>query len=241
MKILITNDDGIQAPGLYVLANWAKKYGEVTVIAPKSEQSAKSQSINIHTPFEIVPVQFANGIEAYSVDSTPADCVRFAAISLNRDYDLVLSGINRGLNIGLDILYSATVGAIYEASITYPHVCAVSTESRSLDFASTRLDEVYDYFVKNKLFDYWGTYNVNIPSQDRGIHITHQGGRYYNDKFVDLGNGMFCQHGYSVHEDHGDYTVDTDAALNGYISISPLTVDRTRYDVYNKLNELLNK
>ena len=115
MRILITNDDGIQAPCLLPLAQWATKFGEVTVVAPKVEQSAKSHGIEIRNAFEVKKVDFGPGITAYSVDSTPADCVRFAVLGLQVQFDLVLSGINKGLNLGLDIMYSGTVSAILEA------------------------------------------------------------------------------------------------------------------------------
>ena len=82
MKILITNDDGIQSPALPLLAEWAKKLGEVTVAAPKVEQSGKSQAINFMHPVEIVPVELVEGVTAYAVDSTPADCVRFGVLGL---------------------------------------------------------------------------------------------------------------------------------------------------------------
>ena len=106
MKILLTNDDGIGAKGISVLANWAKRLGEVTVIAPKSEQSGKSHGINIHSEMEIKAVDFPGAARAFAVDSTPADCVRFALLGLGEKFDLVLSGINCGLNIGTDIVYS---------------------------------------------------------------------------------------------------------------------------------------
>ena len=95
MKILITNDDGIQSPVLPLLAEWAKKLGEVTVAAPKVEQSGKSQAINFLHPVEITTVDLVDGVTAYAVDSTPADCVRFGVLGLNQKYDLILSGINR--------------------------------------------------------------------------------------------------------------------------------------------------
>lgn len=106
MRILITNDDGIGAPGIIALARWAAKLGKVTVAAPSSEQSGRSHAINLTTPYKIKKVPFPDGIEAYSVDSTPADCVRFGLLSLEGGFDLVLSGINRGFNLGDDIGYS---------------------------------------------------------------------------------------------------------------------------------------
>ena len=115
MKILIVNDDGIHAPGIMHLAKWATKLGDVTVIAPKREQSGKSHSINIVDSFEIKTVEFLPDVKAYRVDSSPSDCSRFGILGLKQEYDLVLSGINNGYNMGRDIVYSGTVGAIFEA------------------------------------------------------------------------------------------------------------------------------
>lgn len=227
MKILITNDDGINAPGIRVLANFAKTIGDVTVCAPKENQSAKSHSINIHSPFEAKRIDYMPGVTAYAVDSTPADCVRFALLGLSEKYDIVLSGINNGLNIGIDMLYSGTVSAIFEAYAEKTRAIAVSCEPDGLDDAERELKRVYDFFVSNDLLERCPLYNVNIPKRASDIRITRQGGRYYNDRFKSLGNDMYEQHGYSVHEDKKDFTIDTDAALNGHISITPLTIDKT--------------
>ena len=102
MRILLTNDDGIDAPGLRALADWASTIGDVTVSAPKVQQSGKSHAINIYTPFEIKKTDYDGVDEAYSVDSTPADCVRWGTIGLKRQYDLIMSGVNKGLNMGED-------------------------------------------------------------------------------------------------------------------------------------------
>ena len=100
MRILITNDDAMYAPQLVPLIRWWQKHGQVTVVVPKFEQSGKSHGIEIHKSFEAKQVTLAEGITAWAVDSTPADCVRFALLGLNQQYDLVVSGINKGLNIG---------------------------------------------------------------------------------------------------------------------------------------------
>ena len=97
MRILITNDDGINAPGIRMLAEWAKKLGEVTVVAPKVEQSGMSHAIQFVEPIEIKRVPLMDGVEAWQMDSTPADCVRFGVLGLKREYDLILSGINKGM------------------------------------------------------------------------------------------------------------------------------------------------
>ena len=115
MRILVTNDDSISAKQLLPLVRWCQKLGDVTVIVPKYEQSGKSQGIELHKPFEVKQVDLAPDIKAYTVDSTPADCIRFAVFGLKQTYDLVISGINRGFNMGGDIMYSGTAGAVFEA------------------------------------------------------------------------------------------------------------------------------
>ena len=236
MKILLTTDDGIGAEGLFVLCDWAKRLGDITVIAPAQEQSGKSHGINIHSEIEIKKVEYPGAKDAYSVASTPADCVRFALLGLGEKYDLVLSGINCGLNIGTDIVYSGTVGAIFEAAAEGVPAIAVSTQPDYLCGVGRHLDDVYDFFVKNKLLSYSSLYNVNIPKDGKEILFTRQGGRYYNDKFEKTGEETYRQRGYSAHQDKKDFFIDTDAALNGYISVTPITLDRTDYDVLEKLS-----
>ena len=108
MKILIVNDDGIEAPAILQLAKWARKLGEVVVVAPRVEQSGKSQSVLLKEFFSVEERDLAEGIRAYAVDSTPADCVRFGLLGLGEKFDLVFSGINKGINVGDDIVYSGT-------------------------------------------------------------------------------------------------------------------------------------
>ena len=238
MKILLTNDDGIGAKGINVLANWAKRLGEVTVIAPKSEQSGKSHGINIHSEIEIKEVDFPGAARAFAVDSTPADCVRFALLGLGEKFDLVLSGINCGLNIGTDIVYSGTVGAIFEAAAEGVPAVAISTQPDYLDGVESHLDRVCDFFRKHNLLSYSSLYNVNIPKDGKEILFTRQGGRYYNDKFEKTGEETYRQRGYSVHHDKKDFFIDTDATLNGYISVTPITLDRTDYNVLSEISKL---
>lgn len=241
MKILITNDDGIESKGLLLLAKKAVSFGDVTVIAPKTEQSGKSQSINIHSPFEVKKVNLIDGVTAYCADSTPADCVRFAKLGLGIKYDIVLSGINNGLNIGIDMVYSGTVGAVFEAYAEGIPAVALSTTPGAFEAAAAQLDDVIAFFCEHRLVSYSPLYNVNIPPQSKGIRMTRQGGRYYNDRFVEEEKDIYRQHGYSVHEDKKDFSIDTDAALNGYISITPITLDRTNYAALEKINAEIQK
>ena len=117
MKVLITNDDGILAPVLPSLIAFVRSFAsEVVVVAPKVEQSGKSHAIDFTRPIEIKRVDIAEGARCYSMDSTPADCVRYAVLGLKETFDLVISGINRGYNLGADLVYSGTAGAIFEAA-----------------------------------------------------------------------------------------------------------------------------
>ena len=241
MKILITNDDSISSSVLVPLARWAKKHGEVTVVVPKYEQSGKSHGIELHKPFEVVKVpDFADGIEAYTVDSTPADCVRFAVESLKKNFDLVISGINKGLNIGRDIVYSGTVGAILESA--YQGIkasVALSTDPASFEPAVSQLDTVYDFFIEHDLFGKNNIYNVNFPLKSNGIRITRMGGPYFGDDFAEQTPNMYLPVGKSIFEACGNEEIDTDAVLvYNYISITPLEVDRTQKTVFDELRTL---
>ena len=239
MRILMTNDDGIQAAGLLPFAQWAQKLGQVTVVAPKFEQSGKSHGIEIHKAFEVKKVDFAPGIDAYALDSTPADCIRWAVLGQHWQFDLVISGINRGLNIGRDIIYSGTVGAIFEANaLGLPAIAFSTTPSYYLE-AAKHLDDIYDFILRNRLLEKCSLYNINIPDHAAGFRITRQGGPYFSDDFQPLENDMHLPCGKDVFAPSGHYDFDTDAVLVGHlISITPLTIDRTDWAVYDALKEL---
>jgi len=239
MNILITNDDGISSPALPRLAAWAKKLGEVTVCAPKKEQSGKSQAIDFRNPMEIVKVTLEGGIEAWSVDSTPADCVRFGVTGLKSDYDLVISGINRGYNLGDDIAYSGTVGAIFEAARLGIKAMALSTGISGFDSAFDCLDAVYSFIEDNKLFDHAELLNVNFPTEStRNISITRQGEMFYSDDFAICEDGRYIQVGEPIEHDSDDISLDMVAVRKRYISISPLTSVKTDLAAFEKLKAL---
>lgn len=242
MKILITNDDGIAALGIRLLAEWAKKLGDVTVVAPKTEQSGKSQAIEFTHPVEIKQVPFIDGVTAYSMASTPADCIRFATAGLNQRYDLVLSGINRGVNLGADIVYSGTVGAIFEASrLGFPCI-AFSAYPDGQEAAAKYFDEVYAFLVENKLFQRASLFNVNIPHVSKGIRVTYQGSEYFSDRFVKAeGEDMYLQEGDRIPDVCPDDAFrDTVALEAGYISVTPLLTTRTDMSAFAELKRLNN-
>ena len=236
MRILITNDDGLHASQLVPLIKWWQRHGEVTVFVPKVEQSGKSHSFQIREPFEVKQVELEPGITVWSVDSTPADCVRIAVLGMEMQFDLVVSGVNRGLNMGADIMYSGTVAAASEAVNLGMNALALSTNPENYDHATDALDTVWAYIQENDLFHHNRLYNVNMPASPKGIRITRQGGPYYSDDFPYIGNDLYKPMGKPIWEDSGDETLDTDATMAGYITITPMTIDRTNWDVFRQLN-----
>lgn len=236
MKILITNDDNVNALQLVPLIRWCQKLGEVTAIVPKYEQSGKSQGIELHKAFAVEEVTPEPGIRILTVDSTPADCIRFGILGLKQTYDLVISGINRGFNMGGDILYSGTVGAAFEAVSLGMQAVAISTGPEFYDRALEPLDRVLTFFREHRLLEKNDLYNVNILPNAKGIRITGQGGHFYSDDFVRGENGLYMPHGKCVYEDKNDLTLDTDCVMHGYISISPLTIDRVNRKVFEQLS-----
>ncbi len=239
MRILITNDDGIEAPGIKLLIEWAKKLGEITVVAPKVEQSGKSHGIELIRPVEVLDRSSFYNVEAYSVDSTPADCVRFGILGLKKQYDLVLSGINNGANLGKDIVYSGTVGAIFEAVALEHKALAFSALRDCLESVSKYLDMTYDFISKNKLLDMNPIYNINIPPKAEGIKITRQGRSYFSDEFVPIGNNLYTQKGfYTPDADQNDIELDAVAVNNNLVSVTPMQNNRTEEFIYSKLKNI---
>lgn len=238
MKILITNDDGVFAPALPKLIRWAKQYGEVVAVAPKVEQSGKSHAIDFMHPQEIKQVEIAPDLTAYSMDSTPADCVRFALDQLGRDFDLILSGINRGYNLGADIVYSGTVGAIFEGIRQgIPGIALSGFPTTHID-AIDHLDRIFGWIQTHDLLSQNPLYNVNIPPEAGDIRITRQGGIYFTDRFVPIGDDLYVQEGEPLIGDLSDLSIDIAAVHSGYISVTPLMACRTELTVFDRLKSL---
>ena len=240
MRILITNDDGINAPGLRALVDWAKKLGEVEVFAPLVEQSGKSAGLELRKPFHVEKVEYEGVSEAYAVDSTPVDCVRIAVLGFGRKYDLVLSGVNSGMNLGFDINYSGTCGAVLEASMLGMKGVAVSTGKKYLAGAIANFDRVYDYFIEHDLLSVCDIYNVNFPRKPGEIVIARMGGVRFSDRYIDQGDGMYFPEGYNCYQFKGDKTIDIDGMEMDYITVVPMTYHRTDFEVFKKLDRELN-
>lgn len=236
-KILITNDDGIDAPGIKLLTKIARQFGEVVVVAPKTEQSAMGQGITVHSPITIHKLESGNeGVDAYAIAGKPADCVKVAMDHLNFKPDFVWSGINNGPNLGTDVLYSGTVGAALEAIVYGIPAAAFSCPRGDFSGAETELEAVIDYLFDNNLWTKAAAINVNFPihgeTPSKGIRLTRQGHRiivaeyrFDVDKYWQMGRLV---------EQVNEPDTDVRAAEEGYISITPLGIDRTKYDLLEK-------
>ena len=238
MEILITNDDGITNEGIIELAKWASTLGNVTVVAPEAEQSGKSTSINLKTSFRVRKADFpVPGVRAWAAELSPADCVAFAVHQLGIRPDYVFSGINRGYNIGRDISYSGTCGAIFEAGSLGYKAVAFSTRLRSLPSAVNNLQKSWDFVITNKLFDKHLIWNINypeIPAEKMEMRFVRQGGIFLSDHFDKLDEDTYKRNRF-----HGleftDATTDIKTVLDGHIAITPMTIDQTDYSVLSSL------
>lgn len=236
MNILISNDDGVRAHGLSVLADVCLMVGRVTVVAPDREQSGASHSLTLHRPLRAS--RLPDG--SLQVDGTPTDCVLLALGTLLNDRpDFVFSGINHGPNMGEDVLYSGTVAAAMEGlSLGIPGV-AISFAGSEIDLLETQrawLDRLVQNVVRVDRFPKETLLNINLPPVSgeniRGIRVTTLGKRVYSESLVEtkdpwdrtvywIGGGQISW--------SGGRDSDFRAIREGYISVTPLHVDLTNY------------
>lgn len=243
MHILVTNDDGILAIGIRTLAKALQKLGTVTVVAPDRERSATGHAITVHQPLRVRQIADYPANEAYAVDGTPADCVKLAleALPIQRP-DLVISGINRGPNLGTDVLYSGTVSAAIEAAILGLPAIAVSLA----DFRDTDYEDAAQFATE--LAHMWQTkplppdtlLNVNWPKAvAKGVKVTVLGRRQYMNTFERRQDPWGREYFWMGGEVSADETPDTDvwAVDNGYASITPIHFDLTNYQIMSTVRD----
>ncbi|MBK7468594.1 MAG: 5'/3'-nucleotidase SurE [Saprospiraceae bacterium] len=248
--ILVTNDDGIFAPGLKALVNIAKKHGEVIVIAPNSPQSGMGHAITINKPLRIHKVDVFKGIEAYECSGTPVDCVKLAknVVLKNRKIDLCLSGINHGSNASINIIYSGTMSAAMEASLEGIPSIGFSLLDYSFDAdfsqAASHLSTIIKQVLKTGLYN-CKLLNVNIPklskAKIKGIKVCRQAEGNWVEEFkeaVDPRNEKYYWlTGKFANIDRGKDT-DLHALEKGYISIVPSGHDLTLHNSIEPLRFL---
>jgi 5'-nucleotidase len=244
-EILVTNDDGIQSPALDALAQTLACLGHVTIVAPDREMSATSQCITLNQPLRYHQV----GQRRYAVQGTPADCVILSSLQILKSKpDLVVSGVNRGSNVGDDIGYSGTVAAAFEAALQGIAAIAVSTYVRgNPNFMPAA--EVAARIAEKVLHDGLPpdvVLNVNFPERWNGqFKLTRQGRIARKNVLVEnldpRGRQYFWLHE-ELHETAGRPEVsgpmtDSEAIASGYVSISPLQIDRTAHRYMNQFTK----
>lgn len=233
MNILVVNDDGIDAVGIKKLAYALKKYGNVTVSAPDKGRSASSHSIILHDKLSYEYVGLKDGVNWYKTSGTPADCVRLAFDLIDTKFDVVFSGVNNGLNIGTDIIYSGTVAAAREANIEFVPAVAISTDFDSFDIVDRELDLVLEKIFNEKLYSKEYVLNVNFPTMKHtkslGYKFCRQGIKNFKTKFVKDEDGLYRNTDSDIVYDKN---IDTDVYLadEGFITFVPLKVEQTDYD-----------
>jgi 5'-nucleotidase len=234
-NILLTNDDGIYAPGLKHLWKSLKDFCNIYIVAPSSEQSGTGAGVSLKTPLHVDKVEWEEGTPAWQVSGTPADCVRVAiCILLDTPPDLVVSGINKGSNSGRNVLYSGTVGGIIESVMRNIPGIAFSCEdfyNPAYESFESQTFPLVEYILKHPLSS--GTFlNVNFPSshQDshKGYKLARQGMGYYKENFLKgthpEGKDYYWMGG-ALYE-HEDEYEDSDVHLlkSGYITAVPVHV-----------------
>ncbi len=242
MNILLTNDDGIHARGLWVLKEALDDRYAVTVVAPDSEQSAIGHAITLNLPLLLNRIDRNGKGIGYSVSGTPADCVKLAVQELLPDRpDMVISGINPGPNVGINLHYSGTVSAAKEAALLGIPAIAVSINSREghLETAARFIRNLADFVCKEGLPE--GTFlNVNIPDVERieGVRVTKQGISGLSESFsrrIDPRSRTYFWQGSQTQFFDHDKATDGHALSRNLVSITPVRCDMTDYDQMKRL------
>ncbi len=247
MNILVTNDDGVDAPGLLALQQALREVGEVTVFAPDHNWSAAGHTKTMHKPLRVKQTTLLDGTSAYSTSGAPSDCVALVTLGLlDHQPDLVVSGINQGANVGHDITYSGTIAAAMEAVISGIPALAVSLDSyqsRGFAYAAQVAARLAKLVLRRGLPP--NTFlNVNVPAvpQDQGeiagVRITRLGKRVYSDKLVERQDPRGRNYYWIGGEPPSgvpEEGTDIWALANGYVSVTPLHLDMTEYQMMEEL------
>lgn len=246
--ILITNDDGVSAPGIQNLVDAVKDLGKIIVVAPDKPQSGMGHAITIGSPLRLHPIHIFDGIEAYSCTGTPVDCVKLAVDKvLHRKPDLCLSGINHGANHSINVIYSGTMSAAVEAAIESIPSVGFSLLDYSIE-ADFRAAKKYARIIVEQLLssaqDKHMILNVNVPAatpeEIKGIMVCRQAYAKYEEDFIERhdphGRKYYWLTGEFVNFDKGKDT-DVWALANNYISVVPVQFDMTNYVLKSKFEK----
>jgi 5'-nucleotidase len=246
--ILITNDDGVMAPGILNLVEAVKDLGKVVVVAPDKPQSGMGHAITIGLPLRLHPVSIFEGVEAWQCSGTPVDCVKLAVDKvLHRKPDICLSGINHGANHSINVIYSGTMSAAVEAAIESIPSAGFSLLDHSVEADFTGARKYARLLVQQMLntkLDKHTVLNVNIPAVPveliKGVRICKQAYAKYEEDFVERsdpnGKKYFWLTGEFVNFDKGRDS-DVWALEHNYVSVVPVQFDLTNYVLKTKLEK----
>lgn len=245
MKILLSNDDGINAPGLHALHNGLQKLGEVVVVAPESEQSAVGHAITIADPLRVRKVSENGSVFGYAVNGTPADCVKIGFKALvGGTPDVIVSGINLGPNVATNIIYSGTVSAATEGTLLGVPSIAFSLNTFVNPEFSAAVEISIDIVSRTveKSLPKGTLLNVNIPAvkkeEIKGIRVCRQSNRVFQvafEKRSDLrGIDYYWQGGHMDFSEPDQYA-DIHALEKGYVTITPIQYDLTNHSFLDDL------
>ncbi|MEM0951511.1 MAG: 5'/3'-nucleotidase SurE [Cyanobacteria bacterium P01_H01_bin.74] len=255
LKVLISNDDGIHATGIRTLTEVLSEQYAVYVVAPDRERSATGHALTLHKPIKISPhtFEFEQVKDAYAVSGTPSDCVKLGlkALYSHIDFDILVSGINHGPNLGSDVIYSGTVSAALEGALHSLPSIAVSLMNgydKQADFLPAAhfirkfLPKALDAGIPKR-----HVLNINVPavpeSYMAGVQVCHLGTRMYTDAYerrVDPRGGIYYWLAGEVTESDNDMDSDVEAIRNNMVSITPVHCDLTAYTEVGRLAQVLS-
>lgn len=255
MNILVANDDGVFAPGIQALAQALKPLGRVVVVAPESERSGYSSALTLDRPLR--PIQISPDV--WAVNGTPADCVYLSMNGMfDFEFDLVVSGINSGANLGDDVLYSGTIGAAFEGRLMKHAAIAVSLAGANVrnydspDDYALAAQWVHDFIAQGlPTLPARHIFNINIPDvkEIQGVQLTYQGRRLQSKPisshvdprgrqvyWIGLAGEAVTEPKKNAHNFQSDFF----AVAKGYVSITPIHMDATNYNVLDALQQQLD-
>lgn len=249
--ILVTNDDGITAPGIRNLIDFMNEIGDVVVVAPNSPQSGKGHAITINSTLSFEEVKMEGPQTEYSCSGTPVDCVKMALDKiLTKRPDIVVSGINHGANSSINVIYSGTMSAAVEAGVEGIPAIGFSLLDFSWEADFSQAKEYIQQIVRRTLqhpMPQGVVLNVNIPklakNEIKGVKVCKQANAKWEESFDERvsphGKKYYWLTGYFNNMDQSE-DADETALANGYISIVPVKFDLTAYEYMNTLNEVMN-
>lgn len=244
--ILITNDDGVQSKGIQELIDMACTLGNVVVMAPDGPRSAQSNALTMAVPVYYQLERKEPGLEIYKCSGTPTDCVKLALNNLlDRKPDLIFSGINHGSNSGINVIYSGTMGAVFEGCVNgIPSVgFSLCDHAKDADFSKAKI--YFEQIARKVMMEGLPSgvcLNVNAPKGDiNGIRVTQQTKGYWTEEFENRtsphGQDYYWLTGYFFNQEPDNQLTDEWALSQGYVAIVPTRIDMTDYDAIQLLKD----